>query len=107
MKKHKIRDIKLPFIIHLNDLNIDIIINFYSRKFAFNFSNRCLRINNINNLYDEFVYLATESFVFGDWLSGKAHFDNLAISCLLNWYRKTINNRYPRELYDALNFFHV
>ena len=107
MKKHKLKDIKLPFIIHLYDLNLDVIINFYSKKFVFNFSKRCLGINNINNLYDEFVYLATESFVFGDWLSGKAHFDNLAISCLLNWYRKTINNRYPRELYDALNFFHV
>ena len=32
---------------------------------------------------------------------------NQRISCLLKWYRKTKDDRYPKNLYDALNFFHV
>ena len=57
----------------------------------------------------EYVSLQIESWILEKTLKRENgfHFDNLAISYLLNWKRETKNNRYPKELYDALNFFHT
>ena len=94
---------KLPFFLYLEDQKSTIECNLLENKFQIN----NISITNVDQTFDEYIYLKISSNNLYLWLNSTYHIDNLTISGCLTWYRKTKSNMYPRDFYDFLNFFHT
>ena len=102
-KKKNMNIPKLPFFLYLEDQKSTIECNLVENNFKLN----DMSISNVEQIFDEYIYLKISSNNLYLWLNATYHIDNLTISGCLTWYRKTKNNIYPRDFYDFLNFFHT
>ncbi len=93
----------IPFFIFVEDLKDTLECNFANNNVKQSiYTNEKLEI-----IFNEYILLSISSEDLYYWLNGIYHIDNLTISSCLTWYRKTNSNKYPRDFYDYLNFFHI
>ena len=86
--KFSTKDLNIPFIIYSSDQKIAYQVYLDGRKEPTYFSKEYS--GSLTEEYDQCLVLEAHDSYLIEWLERNIHFDNLCISCLLTWYRKTL-----------------